>query len=467
MYVWGQGKVSGHHNRGVKRAWPGWLTVVLCGLALWLTRATSPDLLRDSDTAVLLTAIRQRHAPLSWFAGDWPLQNHFYRPVSTLTFEMDNALWGNSAAGYAGTNAILAILCVAALYWFLRELTDRTPFAIAGTLLFTSWVLGYGDWLAGWVAISGWVVLGVGVWRNGLSVKRYLPAALAIGYLAWEVSGLHPLYGRVIAWLPGRTASTMTVFCLMAMASYARYERLGARRRHRHEHGPLDPPATRSTTSFVLKERKAWAVLAVVSTALALASYEQAVMLPACLLGVAISLRWQGKKTRWAWQAAFWGVLVGYLVLRYQVVPHTVSGYQRQQYRTGMGAIQDLGTYAFAPISTLLALVNGLSVGLIILFTAQPWFQMLEIARGVAAVRVAARDWRWPLTGWCLSLLAFLPMAFLKIFEHYHWWPMALRTILVVGLAQAVGRSIVIAWSRPERQAPPRPDPAPGSLPRP
>lgn len=466
MYVQTRQQVPRHHNRSVKRAWPGLLTVVLCGLAVWSQRATSSGLLDDSDTRGILAAIRERRSPLSWFTGDWPLQNHFYRPVATLTFELDNALWGDQAGSYGATNAWLAILCVAGLYWFLRELTDKVAFAIAGTVLCTLWMLDKGSLVAFPVEIFGWVVLIGGAMRHGRRLGRYVPVALAFGYLAFELYGLHPLYGRVIAWLPGRTASTMTVFCLVAMAAYARYERLGAPISPKPEPGTLDPPATRSTRLATLRERKGWALVAVVATALALASYEQAVMLPACLLGVAISAKWQGRRPRWGWQAAFWGVLVGYLILRYQVVPHDASGYQKQQFRTGPGVWLDLSRYVFPPLGTLQALWITLAAGPLILLVPQPWLQTLGIAQGVAAVREAVRDWRWPLVGWCLSLLAFLPMAFLKIFEHYHWWPMALRTILVVGLAQALGKSVVIAWSRPERQAPPRPDPSPGSLPR-
>ncbi|RYG37669.1 hypothetical protein EON81_05960, partial [bacterium] len=109
----------------MKRAWPGWLTIALCGVAVWFSRVGSASLLQDSDTAVLLAKIRERGNPLSWFAGDWPLGNHFYRPVSTLSFELDNALYGNHAEGYGATNALLAIACIAALFWMLRELTDR------------------------------------------------------------------------------------------------------------------------------------------------------------------------------------------------------------------------------------------------------------------------------------------------------------------------------------------------------
>ncbi|RYG31050.1 hypothetical protein EON81_23725 [bacterium] len=251
------------------------------------------------------------------------------------------------------------------------------------------------------------------------------------------------------------------------MASYARYERLGASALPKPEPGPLDPPATKSSRLSLLRERKGWALLSTLCAALALASYEQAVMLPACLLGVAVAFRLQGRLPRWSWQISFWALLVGYLVLRSIVVPRDVSGYQAQQFRSGAGVWLDLSEYVFYPLGTMLSLWATLSVGFFVLINWQPWGYLLSFLQGLGAFWEARRDWRWPLTGWALSLLAFLPMAWLKLFEHYHWWPMTLRTIFVVGLASALGKGIVSAWSRPERQAPSRPDPAPGSLPRP
>src|SRR5947209_6221642 len=65
------------------------LAVILACVPILLSHVTTHQLLQDSDTAFLLKTVRERQAPLSWFTGDWPLGNHFYRPVSTLTFEMD------------------------------------------------------------------------------------------------------------------------------------------------------------------------------------------------------------------------------------------------------------------------------------------------------------------------------------------------------------------------------------------
>jgi hypothetical protein len=138
----------------VKR-WASAFAVVafLCAL-IFAGRAPGPGLLEDTDTATLLRVVQERNSPLSWFLGDWPLENHFYRPVSTLLFEADRAMYGKDAAGYGTTNALLAMACVAALFWFVRELTDRPAFACAAASLFALWHLRPAPfntflWLAG------------------------------------------------------------------------------------------------------------------------------------------------------------------------------------------------------------------------------------------------------------------------------------------------------------------------------
>src|SRR4051812_29278202 len=107
------------------KRWRVWLVLLLAISAfVLLSHGRGPSLLQDSDTAALLRITRARQAPLSWFAGDWPLENHFYRPLPTLTFELDDRLWHHSPDGYGWTNAILCVLCIWGLFWLLREMTD-------------------------------------------------------------------------------------------------------------------------------------------------------------------------------------------------------------------------------------------------------------------------------------------------------------------------------------------------------
>jgi hypothetical protein len=440
---------------------------LLSALWVWLHRSRSTELLVDSDTAFALAKIRERGNPWSWFGGDWPLENHFYRPISTLVFEADNALYGNWSIGYGWTNAILCALCVLLLFWFLRELTDEPGVSAGATVIFAYWHA----WLPGLSDVLRLVVVGVliaGALRHGFNVRKYLPAALVLLAAANLLVGATPLAGRTLEWVPGRTALTMTVFCLAALAAYARYERQSAVRAQKAEPGPLDPPATRNTqVSAEPRGAGIWGVVAVLAAALALGSYEQAVMLPATLLGVAVAMRWQGYRVRWGWQFPFWALLVGYLFLRQALLPPTPSDYQDQQLRFGPGVFIAIADYIMPTLAAIPSFASSLDSGILLILTPGPWVFALAATRDIVAFIEARRRVILAATGWLLALLAFLPMAWLQPFDHYHYWPAALRSLLVAVLFGIGGRLCVIAWSPPGAQAPPRPDPAPGSLPRP
>ncbi len=437
-----------------------------------LHHATSPELLNDSDTSVLLQAIRQRHSPFSWFAGDWPLQNHFYRPVATLAFEWDNRLYGNNPVGYGWTNAILCILCVLLLLWFVRELTERPVFAGASAVLFASWQwAGIGS-VSALLDVAMWSLLAVGIWRHRGRVSLYLPLFFAIAFLQHEVVGRVSLDARMIGWLPGRTASVMSVFALISLASYARYERLSAERRASPPITPLTPPATRNT---VIKADRTsggawvWILISALSLALALASYEQAVMIPAALAVVAFSLSLQGLRPRWKLQILFGGVLVVYGLLRHAVVPSAPSGYQLQQFRHGPGVWLSLADYVlpFAGLIPSLSQAADPQLGLFVLVTPVVTGFFWQTVETIAAIWILRKQWILCGTGWVLSWLTYSPMAWLKQFDHYHYLPLAMRSVFVVGLGWAVWEAAAIA-SRPQaRQAPKRLAPAPGSLARP
>lgn len=439
---------------------------IIAAIFVFAQRSSAPDLLRDTDTHVAIAKIRERNDPMSWFRGDWPLENHFYRPISTLVFEMDNRLYGDNPGGYATTNALLCALCVLLTFWLFRELTDRPMLATVATLIFVEWHVPRWNITGRIFEALLLVALVGGILRHGLRIRQWLPAVLV--FLAAETTFLiaKPIGGRTLDWIPGRTATTMTVFCLIAMAAYARYERLGSIPKKK-EPGPLDPPATRNTDLSRAKGGGGWAVLAMVSTALALGSYEQAVMLPACLLAVACVFRWQGFRVRWGWQAPAWALLVGYLVLRRMILPADNSSYQDQQLRFGPGVFMSLVDYICPAISSVQSLPTYFEMGWETLLMGAPYLAILAVMRDVNAFVQARRRWVLALAGWGMSLLAFLPMAWLNHFDHYHYWPLALRSLLVAVLGWIGMELMVTAWSPRGTQAPPRPGPAPGSLPRP
>jgi hypothetical protein len=272
----------------------------------------------------------------------------------------------------------------------------------------------------------------------------------------------------------------MTVFALAALAAYARYERIGSRRCEPPTPTAADQPATKNTEARRQPSRHAWvwAIAALFFGALAFGAYEQAVMLPACALGVAITLRLRGYRVRWAWQIGFWGLLVAYLLARRTFVPPGTSQYQLQQYRHSLDVMYTLLDYLFPANRDLLALGGQLEFGIagillnqagivarlgsnVLAYTAAIWNRMKSKGLNADPLSIPL------LSTYLLSFFAFLPMAWLKHFpqyNHYHFWAMGFRAAFAAACIGLTGKLFIRAISRRELQAPPRPVPAPGSL---
>jgi len=449
-----------------------------------LTRSTSTELLRDTDTLVMIERIEARKNALSWFTGDWPLENHFYRPIVTLTFESDLAIFGQSSRGMAFTNALLCALCILALFWFARELTNQVIPTVAATSLFALWHL-LANPPPAWIATCCMTLAGVGALAMiaaAVGRRPVLPALFATGLftlIAKEAPGIEQFRGGMVEWIPGRTASTMAFFCLLALAAYARYERLSAERRP-PDPGPLDPPATRGTEiQAKVKAPWLWGAVSLICVALALGSYEQAVMLPALVVGVALAMKLQHYRVRWLWSIGAWGVLVAYLVFRNQVLPTGTSGYQAQQFRSGPGVYLSITDYLFPAGREVVALQAGADLGWVDVMLAHYGDIFMVLANVVAVWGLIAylkrtmkrRERPLPvalLFALAASFFAFLPMAWMKPFSaynHYHYLPLALRSVYVVALIWVALDWLIAAYSPQELRAPQRPSPAPGSLP--
>ncbi len=445
----------------------GWIVALLSAAAVLAHRATARALLQDSDTAVLLATIRERRAPLSWFFGDWPLFNHFYRPVPTLAFELDDRLYGDAAWGYGLTNALLCAACVVALYALLRRLVPPLA-AGAGAVLFALWTLdgpGVPDLLL-WPLAALPVAFALAR-RSGLAYA--LLVALGVLALGREIGGIELLDARTVAWLPGRTATTCALFAFLALGGYAASVIAGAEPRPPREPLPTDPPATRSSVLPRPEPRPALARalfgLSLLATWLSLSSYEQGVMVPTLVFGVGLLLS-PRYRVRFGAQVLHWGLLVGYLVLRAAVIPVAPSGYQRQVVRTGPGVWLALMDYLSPSLGGGVQAANALSAGPETLLLPGPWFGLLGVVSVLALWSVVERPARRSMAIWLgMSLAAFLPMAFLKHFEHYHYLPMALRTGFVLSAAGGLVAAFRRAASPRSLSAPPRSSPAPGSLP--
>lgn len=463
----------------MKRWRVAFLLVLLAALPILFHWNRSAALLEDSDTKGILQAIRQADDPLKWFRGDWPIANHFYRPIVSLVFEADNAVWHNDASGYGLTNVLLCFGCVLLLFWALREITDRPWPSAGGAAIFAFWHGNSALLLSDAANYAAWTTLAVGLWRHRSAWRIYLPAFLTLLALSYELLPIRPLEARMIDWIPGRTASTMTAFALIAIAAYARFERLRTPPAGPQAVTPETPPATRSTEAASTPGMPwPWAVVALVATALALGTYEQAVMLPAVLLVVEIAMRSGGRRGKggtapgsgWPVHTVAWGLLFGYLALRWALLPHDASGYQRQQFSSTRTAIWTEMEYVFPPLAGFFGLPAFFNDGVYMLFNTGPTgpyatlYRLVVVGRGYWEAR---REPTLVLLGWLGSAVAFLPMAWFKLFEHYHYWPMAMRSALVVALGAVSLRLMASVWSPPAWPAPPRFRPAPGSLPHP
>jgi hypothetical protein len=258
----------------------------------------------------------------------------------------------------------------------------------------------------------------------------------------------------------------MTVFALVAVASYARYVRLSGVRALREARAE-DVPATKSARHVSLGSSPClWIVVSGVALFLSLGSYEQAVMVPALMLGVWVLFGLRGVKSAWWPHLVFWGLLLAYLVVRSQIVPSEVSGYQAQQFRPGPGVWVSLGDYLVPGVYVLYMNLVGLGASVFIMLNGSFWSPVLAAIGNFTTYFSARRDWSF--LGYLLmGFVAFLPMAWLQPFGHYHYLPSVFRAGFVVALGVAVARLVVIAVSLPELQAPPRRGPAPGSLLRP
>jgi hypothetical protein len=454
------------------RSWlPWWLVPV--AVAGWIVahRATGAELLEDTDTRVLLAKLDERDAPFSWFLTDWPLENHFYRPVSTLTFELDRWLHGGGAPGYGLTNAVLAGLVVLAAFWLVREASGR-PWLAAGTsLLLGVWHLGTGlpEALAGGLQWAGFLV-----WAGLLRGRRNLgPVAVASGtlfFLSWAVPALVPLGGRVVGWLPGRTASTMTLFLVLGLAASARWTRLAGPLREEAPAMATDIPATKGTPPPV-PSRRAWLLLvaAAVSWLLAFGCYEQAVAVVPLSLALSAVMAGQGRRYSWLAPGLAMGALAVYVAVRVAVVPSEPSRYHLQQFRDGPGVVLSLLDYALPGANALRLAAAYADAGLSALFIPT-WWGAVGLAAGTAAAIVAGLRGDGPpgrLWPWAMALLAYAPMACLKFFEHYHLLPAVFRAWGVVALLGTALRAALSAVGPPAVAAPRRPGSAPGSLLRP
>jgi hypothetical protein len=420
----------------------------------------------DSDTAVMLDAVKQ-HGALRWLAGDWLLENGFYRPVSSLSIALDYAVYGEAGWGFRLTNWLLTALTALGAWTLVRAYARLVgnPYAewlalgvgVALSLQQTGLTSGVAKWSAWWfvaaVVLLVWATKtvlppslrfpplregnpvgegssplregnpvgeGSSPLREGNPVGAVPPASrgnlqegvqtiLALGALFWGVDRLLATeYARLITWVPSRTALLGTAFSVWAMYALLR----GATGR-----------------------RWGWLALGGALYLLALGSYEQPITLVAVVSALAFWRRrdWGGWSARAFAVAAVCAVLV--VALRLALLPAEPSTYQQQQLRSSLsGPVFTYLTELLPPVGQW---QYWRAVGLqleVLLVDKAGWDHLLG-ALLYLGVLVAVWRWRGLLGGaWLWHALAFSPMAFLHFFEHYMYLPQLGKTLFDVGL---------------------------------
>jgi hypothetical protein len=249
------------------------LVLNLIAVGYWHYDDGLQDSFENLDTRVILQRLQQPHSIGGWFMGDWVLGNGFYRPLPSVLYQVDYWLWGKNLLAWKWTNGLLTTLNALLVVAFGWALSGRRDVALLGGFVFTYWQTGFLPepplWL-GWVGLGAGTLWGwrAGDWRRGLLwgciafalvvELRFIPTLPDIHLQSFAY--------RAVGWIPGRTATLMTLFALLALVGTCLYARTG---------------------------RLSWAALGLLGFLGALLSYEQAVALPILmgLCGLSVPLK--------------------------------------------------------------------------------------------------------------------------------------------------------------------------------
>lgn len=386
------------------------------GIVSWERWDESQD--ENHDTRYLLLIIREEKSPLKWFLSDWPLYNGFYRPLPTLLFELDNALFYNDLNKYKISNFVVALICGFLVVWFFWELFRIRELALFCGLLFGIWQSGLThvvpwDWiflpLALLCLVYGFVFgrgrLWIYVGAAGVCILLIQEMSLRLTYFD---SGLQTISYRVTGWPPGRTATIMVLFSLIALASYCKFER---------------------------DSKSRWAFLSLFGLVGAFMSYEQSIVVAPCLAGCALFLSLQGVKVRWWMPAAAVTLTVVYLFLHQNFLDWN-HPYRLRAMRGVSGGIRDLTSWLFPSAFDLRMIWHLLQseIGFALIYVMSFWEKVVNVLGNVAAYLSLRKVWMPVLFGLIGSTGAFAPLAFQKPLAHYFYLSLALRTCFVAAL---------------------------------
>lgn len=388
----------------------------------------------DTDTVAMLDAMRETGGLAGWwrwFTGDWFLQNGFYRPTTCLSLLIDYTLYGEVGWGYRLTNWLLALGTALGAYALLMLLAPRwLPmqhqnrwqgwlFATAGAVTLSLQSTGALSALRG---MSAWWLLGLWMVGIGFPYLREIREKgicfvrqrgwqwwLGAGAFFWGWDRLvHGSYGRLIVWVPSRTALLATCLTVWAMYLLLRWGETGKGR-------------------FLLGGSILYAG--------ALGAYEQPLMMVVAPLAMLLLTTRREERGRMAVALAVLMALAGgYLALRGALLPPTLSGYQQQQLRSNLA----LGVLHW--LETLFPIVNHLRYWMTVgvhpyqFFFKAAWDTLVADLAFVGVAMAAWRWWRWFLWWWLWQAATYLPMSLLHPFEHYYYLPQVAQNALDLAL---------------------------------
>ncbi len=381
----------------------------LLGVARWHIDDGLWDSFENLDTRVILQRLQQPHSVGEWFTGDWVLGNGFYRPLPSVLYQLDYGLWGANLLRWKWMNGLLATACALALVGFLTTLTGHRRLALAGGLAFTLWQTGFAPPIPLWVgalALAAGLAWGYwqGDWRRGV-VWGCLVFALVVewGFVA-DLPDIHTqsFAYRAMGWIPGRTATVMTLLALLALWGAAGYARSG---------------------------RAGWAAMAVGGFVGAMLSYEQFVALPV-LMALAV---WAVGAPRTRMVRA-WGVCLACLLLLapyalfYRARIPTETQYHQQRVKRYRTLPMTAANWLAPPAPEAWMQVDLTLTAPLNLAFPRFWLAQVGLVVYLIALREGLRG-RYGWLGWLGSLLAYAPTAPLLPLMHYYYLPAALRAL--------------------------------------
>lgn len=396
--------------------------LLACGIVLalnlpGLVYVSDLPLEDDPDTPIILSNVREDMSArglLLWFTTDWPLGNGLYRPLVAISLAADSALFGDWARGYRLMNWGMAVLTALGLLLWARELGAGAVGALLAAGFFSL------QQSVRQPSLPPWVVMVAGAAILAFLLRSHLRGSSTTGTIVLSpwVGAAVALYLLVLHWIPltsvvswiaARTALMGALCTVWAMVAVTRYAREG---------------------------RAGWLAAGFALTALALCSYEQALMVPSAMLLLPILTR--GASRRRAFTAA---ALILLLLPTYGTVRLATVGPEASEYvllarkSTLRGAASSLAAYVARPYRVVQGMTIRLSTALNPLDRVM-WWSLIVIANfALAFWRLFAIVPKTAAVMLAMQAILFLPMAGLHIFQHYYYLP---------GLASAVIASALL-----------------------